>query len=88
MKPLVPPLGPGLCDDGPVEGGRTYFSFSLISQAGVKPSAPIKTDLSAAPPMTSSAPAKTDTAQGSMKEKGPVCFGGVGGVIELLAVNH
>lgn len=56
---------------------ETYFPFCLISQAGVKPSAPVKTDLSALL-MMSSAPAKTDTAQGSMKEKG-LFLGGGGG---------
>lgn len=46
--------------------------------------------------MTSGAPAKTDTAQGSMQEKGPVCFGRGGGVslscwwwiIELNSMIH
>lgn len=68
----------GLCDDSQAEGGWTYFSFSLISQAGVKPSAPVKTDLSAAPQDDIAAPAKTDTEQGfdERKRSRP---GGLGG---------
>lgn len=64
---------------------QTSFSFSLISQTGVKAFCAIKTDLSAPPPPPPPpAPAKTE--RGTMKGKDPACF--QGGRVELKSMIH
>lgn len=69
---------PLVCGSGALQS-EPARPFSLISQAGGKPSAPIKTDLLPPPLDGVTAPAKTDTGfQGSLKVNDAVRFQGWG----------